>query len=188
MDYIYDGMAIFNYNYANVDNIDPNNHIDEIIRWILKIIQEGLNYVCDLPNIDTTVTKYKKWHDAAYAYFAPTTKQFKGTDRSLLCAKFGYAVEEFANLAIASRPSPHSGEFSVNTQCKYGRTIPDIVIRKININPFTGEKTETDVAWLDITSDLSVGHIKKKRGAGWTTNDIVIELVYPSLEIRQLLL
>lgn len=188
MDYIYQNMAIYNYNYVNMDNIDPNNHIDDIIRWIVGTLQDALNYVCNLPNIDTTVRKYKQWHDAAYAFYRPTTKKFYGYDRSLLCAKFGYAVEEYVNLVIRRGGTPYSDEFSVNTQCRYGRTIPDIVIRKIYIDDNTGAQSETDVAWLDITSDGSVGHIMKKRGSGWRTKDIVIELVYPSMEVRQLLL
>ncbi len=185
MDYIYDGMAIHRYDYGLLDQIDPNYHTDDVIRWAVQQVNDATSNACDLRNINTNVNKFKRWKEVAYAYYTPKTKKEK-LGWGLVCAAFGYAVEEYVNIQIQGNGYPHTAEFDVSTQIHYGQTIPDISISIHYTDSATGQPKTTRVAWLDITSQKSVCHIYGKKSSGWTTMPIVIELVYPPLEASQL--
>lgn len=175
MEYAYDSMAVHCYDYTEANRIDPNNHIDDIIRWAKDTMLRGADYAYDLPNIDVSVPKFKKWKEDVSEYLYPKTKKER-LSWGLICCSFGYAVEEYVNRHKDS--CPHLGEFTVEFQQRRGKTIPDIIIKKV----------DTDIAWLDITSTGSIKHINKKNSPGWSTKPIVVELVYPALDISKIIL
>lgn len=80
-------------------------------------------------------------------------------------ARYGYAIETLATLFF--KAEDHLG-YKVETQETYGATRPDFVIRN-GMN---------DVAWIDITSAASKGHIFNKQGGGWSTKPYVAEVLY----------
>ncbi|MES2443199.1 MAG: DUF4157 domain-containing protein [Pseudomonadota bacterium] len=79
-------------------------------------------------------------------------------------ARYGYAVE---TIAAAHMPSS-KGSLTVTTQYATGATRPDFVIWD----------KHNDIAWLDITSSASTGHILRKQHSGWSTRPYVAEVVY----------
>ncbi|HYP41424.1 MAG TPA: hypothetical protein VEX13_13780 [Chloroflexia bacterium] len=81
-------------------------------------------------------------------------------------ARYGYAIE---TLATRLMPADYKG-YKVFTQVGQGSTRPDFVVRKA--------KSNVDVAWLDVTSSASVGHIYKKQGGGWNSRPYVAEILY----------
>lgn len=112
-----------------------------------------------------------QWAAKAKQYSAnPTGK----TD--FLHSAFGYAIEQLASDRIKGK----HGKLFVELQQTYGMTRPDIVVSES-----TGLKRE--VAWLDITSEGSTGHISNKTGAGWQNRPFVYEIVYPALNPKELL-
>ncbi|MEH2270934.1 MAG: DUF4157 domain-containing protein [Nostoc sp.] len=80
-------------------------------------------------------------------------------------ARYGYAIE---TIATGIFKSDNIGPYEALDQVTYGATRPDIVIRD-GIH---------DVAWLDITSEGSPGHIYNKQGGGWKSKPYVAEVRY----------
>lgn len=185
MEYIYEGTAIHRYNYDLLNKIDPQNHTDEVIRWILFEVQNAVDYVQDLQNLNEQVTKYRKWKEIVYEYYDPKTKKEKRS-WGLVCAAYGYAIEEYLNRSIQGGGYPFASEFDILVQAPHGRTIPDVRIRIHYNDPDTDEKKTMEVAWLDLTSEKSVCHIYNKKDSGWREKPIVIEMVYPPLNTSDL--
>ena len=79
-------------------------------------------------------------------------------------ARYGYAVE---TIASALMPSTF-GNLAIQTQYAVGATRPDFVVWA----------DKTDVAWLDITSSGSAGHIRAKQHSGWSSRPYVAEILY----------
>lgn len=181
MEYIYDNMAIHRYDYGLLDQIDPSNHTDDVIRWVVKEMNNATANARNLRDIDESVPKYKKWKERAYKYYDPTTTKVKNW--GLVCAAYGYAVEEYVNIKVRGGGYPYASEFEVLVQDPDGRTIPDVKIRRYYTDSSTGETKKTEVAWLDITSEKSVCHIYDKNSNGWRSKPIVIEMVYPPLDL-----
>ncbi|MFI7358027.1 DUF4157 domain-containing protein [Streptomyces avidinii] len=95
---------------------------------------------------------------------------------ALVPAMAGYAIESLATkVFLTERRSwtgPASGlTFSVAMQVTHGNTRPDVVL----------QLDGTDVAWYDITSAKSLGHIFEKDGSGWQTKPYVAEIAYPQV-------
>lgn len=185
MCYTDDGVGVHCYDYGFMNQIDPDKHIDEVIRWANQQVKKGAAYACNVKGINTSVPRYQHWHDFAYAYFNSKAKN-KQRDWGLVCAAYGYAVEEYVNIQIESNAYPYRAEFDVSTQRRSGGTIPDIVIT-INYTDAAGHAKSAE-AWLDITSEKSLRHIYNKKGSGWRTKPIVIELAYPPLDASKLIL
>jgi len=80
-------------------------------------------------------------------------------------ARYGYAIETLATAAFLAED--HKG-YKVNAQVTQGSTRPDLVI----------SSGSDHIAWLDITSSASVGHILAKQGGGWKTRPYVAEILY----------
>ncbi len=94
--------------------------------------------------------------------------------------QYGYAVEEYVNIQIkAGILSPPAG-YEITIQEIHGSTRPDFVIKQ---NAPSGQET---VAWLDLTSQHSVDHIKNKIGTGWKNTPFVAELFYPPLNLSNI--
>ncbi|WP_460072792.1 eCIS core domain-containing protein [Streptomyces sp. YKOK-I1] len=95
---------------------------------------------------------------------------------ALVPAMAGYAIESLATkVFLTERKSwtgPASGlAFSVAMQVTHGNTRPDVVLRL----------NGSEVAWYDITSARSLGHIFQKDGSGWQTKPYVAEIAYPQV-------
>lgn len=88
--------------------------------------------------------------------------------------QYGYAVEEYVNLEINNGALPPPWGYRISIQEVHGSTRPDYVIR----NEAAGGDT---VAWLDLTSTQSAGHIFQKAGSGWRRSSFVAELFYSPL-------
>ncbi|MFX3636939.1 MAG: DUF4157 domain-containing protein [Candidatus Pristimantibacillus sp.] len=108
-----------------------------------------------------------QWFTAASSYVREPE-----TSPKLIHAKFGYAIETLACHNLGG----HGGLQAV-LQFSQGHTRPDIVIMD---NQF-------QVAWIDITSGHSEGHIKGKDGAGWKSRPFVYEVLYEPLKLSEIL-
>jgi hypothetical protein len=101
-----------------------------------------------------------------------------GHKTPFLKAAFGYAVEELAGQRLRARPLsslPHG--CAISWQAGRASTRPDVIVTRGG----------ADVAWLDITSSGSEGHVLAKQHTKWKRGGLwVAELVYPSLEPEQL--
>ncbi|HWF72585.1 MAG TPA: hypothetical protein VG186_04525 [Solirubrobacteraceae bacterium] len=86
-------------------------------------------------------------------------------------ARYGYAVETIATLLLKNESIlPHRFNFQIAA----GHTRPDIVVT----DPRLGDGAAAQVAWIDITSEASKGHIYRKQGGGWVTRAYVAEACY----------
>ncbi|MCD1257434.1 hypothetical protein B5M42_001105 [Paenibacillus athensensis] len=94
------------------------------------------------------------------------------TQPDLIHARFGYAIETLACQRIGNFEG-----LTVEMQYAEGHTRPDIVV-------FDGD---FQVAWLDITSSQSAGHIQGKSGAGWKKRPFVYEILYNPLNMQEIL-
>lgn len=116
-----------------------------------------------------TTPHVAKWYRSALGY--ATNPDL--TPR-IINANFGYAIEEIACTGLAN--SVQHG-LKITTQVGHGHTRPDVV----------ASIHDTEVAWFDITSVASTGHIRFKSGAGWRMTPYIYELVYPRLRLSALL-
>lgn len=185
-DYVEGNAAVHSYDYDLLNKLDPDNHTDDVIRWVERKLSEAISNAQNVRGIDITVPKYAHWKKTILKFLEPKTEK---NDRNwgLVCAAYGYAIEEYVNLEINSGSYPYPHEFDVKVQCRTGGTIPDV---KIFLKQYDedGNLNIIEVAWLDITSGKSICHIHKKKGRGWDSMPIVAEIVYPPLEIGNLIL
>jgi len=91
-------------------------------------------------------------------------------------AMCGYAIESLATKVFLAENKAWTGKtsgraFTVVMQETNGNTRPDVVLKD-------GSKS---LAWYDITSEKSRGHIFEKDGAGWKTMPYVAEITYPAV-------
>lgn len=92
-------------------------------------------------------------------------------------ASYGYAVEEMVNQELRARYNTAVHGYKVELQVTHGYTRPDIVIT---------DRDRDEVAWHDITSENSAGHIYSKDGSGWSTKGFVAELLYETFDVSKL--
>ncbi|MDB5671974.1 MAG: hypothetical protein JWO25_2933 [Alphaproteobacteria bacterium] len=90
----------------------------------------------------------------------------KGSLPEFFYARFGYAIETIATGIMRSKSFK---PLTVYDQVTAGATRPDFVVRNAK---------EAEVAWLDVTSSGSIGHIGKKNHSGWGTRPYVAEILY----------
>ncbi len=90
-----------------------------------------------------------------------------------LYAAYGYAVETLTNDFLKGGVGSLPDGWKVITQVTHGMTRPDIVVENNH---------KKEVAWIDLTSQKSEGHITNKAGSGWKTKDYVYEITYPQLK------
>jgi len=111
----------------------------------------------------------RRWHEVAASYAANPDQEPR-----IISARFGYSIE---TIACAGLNNSTQQGLTIETQVAHGHTRPDVVLSAGN----------QEIAWIDITSTGSAGHILGKQGAGWANLPFVYELVYPQLELRALL-
>lgn len=85
----------------------------------------------------------------------------------------GYWIESYATKIVA--PSAGGG-LDVLLQARRGNSRPDVILQYKGF----------DVAWLDITSGASEGHIYDKNSAGWYGTPYVSEVTYAPLKLLDL--
>lgn len=90
--------------------------------------------------------------------------------------QYGYAVEECVNIEVQNGSLPPPQGYTISTQETHGDTRPDFVIRCV-----ANTARSDTLAWLDLTSIQSSGHIFQKSGTGWRTTPFVAELFYSPL-------
>ncbi len=105
--------------------------------------------------------------DGYLKLWATTFAEFTSTGQlpAFFYARYGYAVESLATLIMKSKTY---ALVKVSNQVAMGATRPDFVVRA----------GSTDVAWLDITSSASQGHVLSKQHSGWKTRPYVAEILY----------
>ncbi|MGW6984922.1 eCIS core domain-containing protein [Streptomyces sp. NPDC054932] len=116
-----------------------------------------------------------RWAEQWQEYLQATPAK-KAEIAALVPAMAGYAIESLATkVFLTERKSwtgPASGlKFSVAMQVTHGNTRPDVVLQLDGV----------EVAWYDITSAKSLGHIFEKDGSGWQTKPYVAEIAYPQV-------
>ncbi len=160
----------------------------EIYRDTYKIKSQQNNYLYNLiKQIDVLVQRYadKAYNVSALNYNNPKQKnwlekieRYCNTGKPLFMnAYYGYAVEEMVNQELMAKYRSARNGYRVLLQVTHGYTRPDIVIT---------DRGNNEVAWLDITSENSAGHIWNKEGSGWSTNGFVAELLYPTFDVTKL--
>lgn len=109
------------------------------------------------------------WAKTAQEYFSKPSET-----PDFIHARFGYAVE-----ALTCMEVPDSYEdLKISFQVATGHTRPDIVLYS---------EEDGQIAWIDITSADSAGHIKGKDGSGWSSRPFVWELLYKPLDLNEVL-
>ncbi|WP_079173773.1 DUF4157 domain-containing protein [Streptomyces monashensis] len=116
-----------------------------------------------------------RWAEQWQEYLQATGAK-KADIAALVPAMAGYAIESLATkVFLTERKSwtgPASGRtFSVAMQVTHGNTRPDVVL----------QLDGSEVAWYDITSAKSLGHIFEKDGSGWKTKPYIAEIAYPQV-------
>ncbi len=149
----------------------PENEKTKIINYAVQVANVVENAASKLYYInnfsDSTTVKFKQWYDAASQFLRTRSPN------NFIPATYGYAVEEYVNLSIASgTPSVPEG-YRVRLQVTHGNTRPDIVI----LGAYG-----TEIAWLDITNQSSLGHIFNKAGNWQNGRSFIAELLYPDFD------
>ncbi|MFI6687870.1 DUF4157 domain-containing protein [Streptomyces sp. NPDC050485] len=126
-------------------------------------------------NLARTDGYLSRWAEQWQEYLQATPAK-KAEIAALVPAMAGYAIESLATkVFLTERKSwigPASGlTFSVAMQVTHGNTRPDVVL----------QLEGSEVAWYDITSARSLGHIFEKDGSGWQTKPYVAEIAYPQV-------
>ena len=124
------------------------------------------------------LTKYFVYIPAADGYMQALLDNFdvntnKFIDGARMPRQAGYWIESYATKVL--NPTPGGGIDRL-LQAGRGKSRPDVVLQKGGV----------DLAWLDITSSASEGHIYQKDSAGWLATPYVTEVTYPGLSLLAL--
>ena len=154
----------------SVQYAKQDTQLDAYMTALDTLVGQAAAWALNIDNVpDGAGGYYDRWKNLAIAYLGDP---FHVVD-PFLCAAYGYAVETRTNELLDGLAGNLPANWTVNKQVTVGMTRPDIVI---------SDATPTAVAWIDLTSNASVGHIKKKAGGGWSTKPYVFEVTYPPLD------
>lgn len=159
---------IIEYNNVLEDGCPLYPAVEEIETLVIRASQTIYN----ISALCNTNPKFYQWIYSAQKYI------YENIIDNFIYARYGYAVEEYTNLNMFK--INFLAGYTYNLQENRGGTRPDIIIYKKE-----GDESK-EIAWLDITSENSVGHIKRKAGAGWDKAPFVAELLYPSLNLNEI--
>lgn len=147
--------------------------VESIADRVDNLVQEAYYKALNWQDFSDIKSGYLfQWYKTALAY---SKKPEELPD--FFHARFGYAIETLVNNVLSSSDLP----LDVQLQASHGHTRPDIVLCEKGMAPFN------EVAWLDITSDASRGHIFAKDGGGWKNMPFVYEITYPALDPTKIL-
>lgn len=164
----------------------PDNLLDDFVDELDNLVQRGAQIALQdpsaLPGTDGYTALWKdtvdilvglRDNDPQVDANAPASR----IARRLQNARYGYAVEAYASGHINELSATLPNGYTYALQAGRGATRPDIVVKNA---------AGADVAWFDITSANSMGHIDLKTGAGWQTKPYVAEITYPPLDVTGL--
>lgn len=163
-------LAEASENYSEtIDDEDIELYGDSINRLLDKIkhcVEEGKDRALQWRDFEheTAEAHLRLWYDMASDYVNNPVQKPK-----LLNARFGYAIETLACIELGDAFE----DFELKYQITHGSTRPDIVVCT---------EDGDELAWIDITSTGSEGHIAEKVGAGWKRKPFVHEVLYDALD------
>lgn len=174
--------------YNNALNLSSNDALYNYIVAIEELARTGAKELYDVNRFSGfDNVKIRNWCDTAIrcATLDPIAapEEYSEEHDTLvrnMYTQYGYAVEEYVNIGVIGGDLPIPAGYTITAQETHGNTRPDFVIRQDNPPPGSRDNT---VAWLDITSSGSSGHINKKCGSGWQNVPFVAELFYPPLTL-----
>lgn len=146
------------------------NNLYSLIQEIDKLVQIYADMAYNINALDLSKPKQKNWYEKIEKYYYSDMP-------SLMNAAYGYAIEEMVNEELRANYRHAISGYTISLQETHQYTRPDIVIY---------DNDQTQIAWLDITSENNKGHIYNKDGSGWTTTKFVAELLYDSFERENL--
>lgn len=147
-----------------------NNYLYNLIQQIDTLVQLYADKAYNISSLNYNNPKQRNWLEKIQKYC-------NGEGTLFMYAYYGYAVEEMVNQDLSSHYTTATNGYRVQLQVTHGSTRPDIVIV---------DRDNNEVAWLDITSENSAGHIYNKDGSGWDTTEFVAELLYETFDISKL--
>ena len=149
---------------------EADKALSDYVDLLDKLTEDAATRLVIIENVPSDGGGYfDRWSELASAFL--TEKE----EPPFLYTSFGYAVEKDVTLKIAAANSKLPQGWTVQTQVAHGTTRPDIVVL---------DNTGSERAWIDITS--KPGHIKQKVGGGWDSRDYVYEILYPSLDPKNI--
>lgn len=147
-----------------------NNGLYHLIQQIDELVQRCAERAYNRYALDNDNPKQMLWSEEINRYL-------RGEKWLWMNMRYGYAVEEMVNQELSAQNNVAAHGYRLQLQATHGSTRPDIVI----MNFYNSE-----VAWLDITSENNAGHIYRKDGSGWNTTEFVAELLYETFDINKL--
>lgn len=158
--------------YKNSLAPDEEKKIQAFVEGLADLTQKLADELYFIDSLTNTNAKFREWSEAAHEF------QETGSEPDFIFARYGYAVEEYVNLSLLSKRIVPPRGYNVRLQVTHGQTRPDIVI----IN----SESSVEIAWLDITSESSRGHILNKSGNWTNARSFVAELLYPDLDVYRI--
>lgn len=151
---------------------DVSKVIQNYAEDIASSVEEAAEDLYMIDNYaDTGNAKFREWYDAADLFLKT------GSIDSFIYARYGYAVEEYVNSKISSQKIQPPRGYKVRLQVTHGGTRPDIVVMT---------EDNKELAWMDITSSNSKGHILNKAGDWENAACYIAELLYPDLDLSKI--
>ena len=144
--------------------------VEQFVSGINHEVEQARSLACNWQSLQADGGYIGQWITAADTFFKNPS-----VAPPFIHARFGYAIE---TLACNNLPEDFKG-LTVHKQFTAGSTRPDLVLRDT--------ETEEQIAWIDITAEASAGHIRGKDGGGWKTRPFVCEILYNSLDLKEIL-
>lgn len=166
------------------DDNHPNKTLDAFATALNTEVQLGATAALtpeDLTGVDGYTALWKTTAQLVMAYRDGNIDEgdvaAAKTAAKFAPARYGYAVEAYANAQKDTLQEALPGDYTFTIQGSRGMTRPDFIVH---------DDDETEVGWFDITSAGSLGHIDKKTGSGWKNKPYVAEITYPALNADNL--
>jgi hypothetical protein len=165
------------------DDNHPDDYLDAFVTALNTVVQTAATTALEADSLPDTDGYLTLWKDTAVILRAIADDDLDKDDsdvmdearaaRSFGAARYGYAVESLACGESGTLNAALPARCVYQLQATRGMTRPDIVVR---------HETRGEIAWLDITSAGSKGHIDRKTGNGWKAKPYVAEITYPVLD------
>lgn len=165
-----------------VDN-HPDNYLDGFVAALNDSVKRAAVLALDPESLPDTDGYLMLWKDTAVILAAIAKDEIERDDEDEVeqaraasafgSARYGYAVESLACGDSVALNGALPANCSYQLQAARGMTRPDVVV---------SHAVNGEIAWLDITSSGSVGHIDRKTGSGWRNKRYVAEITYAPLD------
>ena len=166
------GIHIHHNLLSNESPENERKNVETYAEQLSDVVDDAARNLYRINNFsNSTIVKFKQWYKTAVDFLD------NRSPNNFISAYYGYAVEEYVNLKIATgTPSVPVG-YKVRLQVTHGNTRPDIVILR---------NDGTEIAWLDITNQSSLGHISYKAGNWQNGRSFIAELLYPDFDLSKI--